>query len=354
MFIRQLSLKNFRNYHDLTLEFEKGINVFTGQNGQGKTNLLEAISLLSVGRSFRTARDADMICFGKDSANVFAHTNSEKGEYRIELKLGDTVKKAVKINSMPIERLQDLFGVCNVVVFSPDDLKLIKDGPKERRLFTDREISQIKPRYYRILSEYYKVLNQRNLLLKQEDEPILLDIYTEQLAKTGFEIYKMRQEFCEKIAYTAKQIHNKISSGAEDLRIEYEANIQVSSTEEFYVVLKEAIEHDKIRKYSTRGIHKDDIAVFINDMDVRHFGSQGQKRSAAISLKLSEIQIIYEDTGEYPIVLLDDIFSELDSGRQEMLLEHVEHTQVFLTTAEPFAYQGNVYCVTSGKIQIIK
>ena len=173
MKIHQLILKNFRNYEQLELLFKEGANVFVGQNGQGKTNVLEAISLLSVGRSFRTARDLDMVQFGHDDARVSAVVQNLHGQYTIDMKLGKSIKKAVKINSVPIEKLQDLFGVLNIVVFSPDDLKLVKDGPKERRLFLDREISQLKPRYYRILSEYYRVLNQRNTLLKQEVDEVL-------------------------------------------------------------------------------------------------------------------------------------------------------------------------------------
>ena len=341
MKIHQLILKNFRNYEQLELLLKEGANVFVGQNGQGKTNVLEAISLLSVGRSFRTARDLDMVQFGHDDARVSAVVQNLHGQYTIDMKLGKSIKKAVKINSVPIEKLQDLFGVLNIVVFSPDDLKLVKDGPKERRLFLDREISQLKPRYYRILSEYYKVLNQRNTLLKQEVDEVLLEIYTQQIAKSGFQIHKMREEFIEHIREFAQEIHSKISSKKEVLEIEYEPNVYAISEED-----------DFIRKHSTRGIHKDDVALVINEMDIRHFGSQGQKRSAAISLKLSEIQMIYEDTGEYPIVLLDDIFSELDRSRQQMLLDYVTNTQVFVTTAEKFLDDGTIYAVENGRISI--
>ncbi|EFE27933.1 DNA replication and repair protein RecF [Filifactor alocis ATCC 35896] len=352
MKIHQLTLKNFRNYEQLELLFKEGANVFVGQNGQGKTNVLEAISLFSVGRSFRTVRDLDMVAFGQDAATVSAIVENLHGRYTIDMKLGKSIKKAVKINSVPIEKLQDLFGVLNIVVFSPDDLKLVKDGPKERRLFLDREISQLKPRYYRILSEYYKVLNQRNTLLKQEVDEVLLEIYTQQIAKSGFQIHKMREEFIEHIREFAQEIHSKISSKKEVLEIEYEPNVYAISEEEYFRYLMDGKEHDFIRKHSTRGIHKDDVALVINEMDIRHFGSQGQKRSAAISLKLSEIQMIYQDTGEYPIVLLDDIFSELDYSRQRMLLDYVTNTQVFVTTAEKFLDNGKIYAVENGKISV--
>lgn len=352
MKIHQLTLKNFRNYEQLELLFKEGANVFVGQNGQGKTNVLEAISLLSVGRSFRTARDLDMVQFGHDDARVSAVVQNLHGQYTIDMKLGKSIKKAVKINSVPIEKLQDLFGVLNIVVFSPDDLKLVKDGPKERRLFLDREISQLKPRYYRILSEYYKVLNQRNTLLKQEVDEVLLEIYTEQIAKSGFQIYRMRAEFIQHLKKFAQEIHSKISSKKEVLEIAYEPNVYATSEEEYFRCLMDGKENDLIRKHSTRGIHKDDMALVINEMDIRHFGSQGQKRSAAISLKLSEIQMIYQDTGEYPIVLLDDIFSELDYSRQRMLLDYVTNTQVFVTTAEKFLDNGKIYAVENGKISV--
>ncbi|MDO4792737.1 MAG: DNA replication/repair protein RecF [Filifactor alocis] len=350
MLLRELRLKDFRNYEELTLSFEKGANIFFGSNGQGKTNLLEAISLLSVGRSFRTTRDADMIAFGREDANVIADTCSDKGEYSIDIKLGKKIKKAVKINSIPIDKLQELFGVINVVVFSPDDLKLIKDGPKERRLFLDREISQIRPRYYRVLSDYYKVLQRRNLLLKEEGPSMMVDIYTEQLAQFGYEVMDMRRTFLEEICTIAKDIHRTISSGKEELNVEYEANVSASTSQEYLDVLRDAKEQDVLKGNTTRGIHRDDIALKIGEMDIRHFGSQGQKRSAAISLKLSEIALMHQLFDEYPIVLLDDIFSELDPSRQKMLLEYVKDTQVFLTTAEPFEFEGRVFRVEEGRI----
>lgn len=350
MLLRELRLKDFRNYKELTLRFDEGANIFFGSNGQGKTNLLEAISLLSVGRSFRTTRDADMIAFCREDANVIADTCSGKGEYSIDIKLGKKIKKAVKINSIPIDKLQDLFGVINVVVFSPDDLKLIKDGPKERRLFLDREISQIRPRYYRVLSDYYKVLQRRNLLLKEEASSMMVDIYTEQLAQFGYEAMKMRKTFVEEIRTIAEEIHRTISSGKEELHVEYEANLFTATVQDYLDALREAKEQDVFKGNTTRGIHRDDIALKIGEMDIRHFGSQGQKRSAAISLKLSEIALMYQLFGEYPIVLLDDIFSELDLSRQRMLLEYVKDTQVFLTTAEPFEFQGRIFHVEEGEV----
>lgn len=350
MLLRELKLKDFRNYEKLSLCFDKGANIFFGSNGQGKTNLLEAISLLSVGRSFRTTRDADMIAFGQEDANVIADTYSNKGEYSIDIKLGKKIKKAVKINSMPIDKLQDLFGVINIVVFSPDDLKLIKDGPKERRLFLDREISQIKPRYYRVLSDYYKVLQRRNLLLKEEGSSVMVDIYTEQLAQFGYEVMEMRRMFLEQIRTIAKEIHRTISSRKEELNVEYEANVCADTVQDYLSVLREAMEQDVLKGNTTRGVHRDDIALKIGEMDIRHFGSQGQKRSAAISLKLSEITLMHQLFDEYPIVLLDDIFSELDVQRQKMLLEYVKNTQVFLTTAESFEFEGRVFRVEEGRV----
>lgn len=350
MLLQKLILRNFRNYKDVVLQFHTGANIFFGANGQGKTNVLEAISLLSVARSFRTVRDMDMLYFGEEDCNVSASTRSNRGSYRIDIKLGKKIKKAVKINSVAIEKIQDLFGVINVVVFSPDDLKLIKDGPKERRLFLDREISQIRPKYYRTLSDYYKVLQRRNLLLKETGESMMIDIYTEQLAQFGYEIYCMRDRFLNEISSIAKEIHAKISSYKEELNVEYESNIKAGSWEEYFDILTETLENDYLRGSTTRGIHRDDIALKIGEMDIRHFGSQGQKRSAAISLKLSEIQLIHQLCEEYPIVLLDDIFSELDMQRQKMLLEYVKNTQVFLTTAEPFPFEGKVFEVEEGRI----
>lgn len=335
MKVLKLELNRFRNYKSEEITFDDGVNIFFGNNGEGKTNVLEAIYMLSLGRSFRTNKDKEMIQLDAETAYVRAMVESRGKEYKIEYKINTKLKKAIKINGLPIERISELLGILNVVVFSPEDLSLVKDGPKERRNFVDREISQLRPRYYNQLNSYYKSLAQRNNLLKSKNiDEVLLGVYDEQLSVYGTEIIKYRQEFIHKIGRIARDNHYKISSGKENLSVAYERSIDAEEPSEYLSILGKHKEADLQRGTTSRGIHRDDLDIQINGIDLRSYGSQGQKRSAAISLKLSEIQLIYEMRGEYPIVLLDDIFSELDKTRQVMLLDSIKHAQTFVTTAE--------------------
>lgn len=335
MKVSSLELNNFRNYKQEQINFNNGVNILFGQNGEGKTNIIESIYMLSLGRSFRTNKDKEMINLGEQKSIVRAKIESLGREYTIEYKIDYNSKKSIKINSLPITKLTELLGILNVVIFSPEDLRLVKDGPKERRLFVDRELSQLKPRYYMFLNDYYKNLQNRNNLLKQNNiDKILLDVYDTQLSKNAVEIIKYRQDFIEKISKIAKKNHLKISSNKENLDIFYEKSIDATDIEAYKKILKQNFENDKNRKTTNIGIHRDDLDIKINNIDLRSFGSQGQKRSSAISLKLSEIELIYELRGEYPVVLLDDIFSELDKERQYMLIDSIKNTQTFITTAE--------------------
>ena len=331
----KLELNRFRNYRHETISFDDGVNIFFGNNGEGKTNVLEAVYMLSLGRSFRTSKDKDMINLDSESLYVRALVESFGKEYKIEYKIDSKIKKAIKINGLPIERISELLGIINVVIFSPEDLSLVKEGPKERRNFMDRELSQLRPRYYGLLSDYYKNLSQRNNLLKNKGiDPILLDVYDDQLANYGSQLIKFRQEFVNKISLIADKNHYKISSGKENLTVAYERSIDADNKEDYLDELKSYRDRDIQRGTTSKGIHRDDLKIEINGIDLRTYGSQGQKRSAAISLKLSEIELIHEMKGQYPIVLLDDIFSELDKDRQIMLLDSIRHTQTLVTTAE--------------------
>ena len=337
MLIKSLNLANFRNYENAHIDFEKNLNMIIGKNGQGKTNLIEAIYMLSLGRSFRTNKDKEMVMFETQNAYISSIVESMDREFKIEIKMGKDIKKAIKINSIPIEKLTDLLGIINIVIFSPEDLKLVREGPKERRAFMDRELSQIRPSYYQNLYTYQKTLLQRNNLLKRDKvDKGLLDVYDMQLASYGFKIMEQRKSFIEKIGPIAKKNHHRISSGKENLSVKYNPNINISnkSSNDLEALFKEARNEDLNRRTTTIGPHKDDLSIFINDMEIRSFGSQGQKRSAAISLKLSEIELIYEEKDEYPVVLLDDIFSELDIQRQMMLLDNLKGIQTFVTTTE--------------------
>lgn len=335
MRLKRLILENFRNYEHLELAFPSSFNFIYGQNGQGKTNLLEAISLLALGRSFRTSIDKEMIRFGTETAKVTAEVEHASRSFTIEIRLGTSPRKAIKINGVSIERISDMIGALNLVIFSPEDLKLVGEGPAHRRDFMNREISQMSARYYRALSSYYKYLGQRNKLLKDGvQNKLLFDIYNEKMAEYGYAIMEQRSRFCEEIAKLASDFHRSISSEKERLGVRYKPNVKAQSVEEYRQVLERHLEDDMVRRSSTRGVQKDDIHLTLNDMDLRNYGSQGQKRSAAISLKLSEIDLIRRQTGEVPVVLLDDVFSELDRQRQEMLIASLRHIQCFVTTTE--------------------
>ncbi len=361
MLIKNITLSNFRNYCEAEADFSNKLNLIIGKNGQGKTNLIEAIYMLSLGRSFRTNKDKEMMMFDTINTYISSHICAMNRDYKIEIKLGKDIKKAVKINSIPIEKLTDLLGIINIVIFSPEDLKLVREGPKERRAFMDREISQLRPNYYSLIHKYQKILNQRNNLLKNiKIDENLLDVYDEQLAIVSQKIMAYRKEFINNITPIANANHYKISSGKENLNIEYLPNMISNASEVFdknYIFdrFKKNRIDDIRRRTTTIGTHKDDIGIYLGDMDLRSFGSQGQKRSAAISLKLSEIELIYQEKNEYPVVLLDDIFSELDISRQKMLMDSLSEIQTFVTTTEAIDFNKEVktYLIENAKVNLL-
>lgn len=342
MYLNGLNLINFRNYEALYLEFNPKINLLIGKNGQGKTNIVEAIYLLSFGKSFRTNKDKELIKF--ESENLYIGGNFTKHDRKslIEIGIGKNNKKGIKINKINIEKIYELLGNLNVVIFSPEDLRLVKEGPKERRVFIDKEISQITPKYYNYLTNYNKILFQRNKLLKSSYVDMdLIAVYDESLARYGSYIYILRRDFIKKIASISSKMHKKLTNELEQLTIKYKNQINLTEEdtvdtvyEKFIKKLKEGRQHDIDTRTTRYGIHKDDLLICINDLDVRLYGSQGQQRTASISLKLSEIELINNEVGEYPILLLDDIFSELDETRQKLLVDNLDKVQMFITTAE--------------------
>ena len=342
MHLNNLKIINFRNYEDLYLNFNKKINLFIGKNGQGKTNIIEAIYLLSIGKSFRTNKDKEMIKFNKDSGYVGGSFVKYDNNNLIEISLSKNNKKGVKINKINIEKMSQLLGNLNLVIFSPEDLKLVKEGPKERRNFIDREISQIVPRYYNCITNYNKILFQRNKLLKEvviDDN--LLDVYDESMVNYGSYIYIYRRDFIEKIKNISRETHYKLTDKLEELNIIYKNQLNIdfednleTIKDKFLESLKKNRKNDKITRTTKIGPHKDDLEIYINNLEVRLYGSQGQQRTASISLKLSEIELINKEVGEYPILLLDDIFSELDENRQKLLVNNLKQVQMFITTAE--------------------
>ncbi|RDY25588.1 DNA replication/repair protein RecF [Romboutsia weinsteinii] len=341
MRLRNLQLVNFRNYNNLHLEFNEKVNLLVGKNGQGKTNIVESIYMLSFGKSFRTNKDRELIKFDTENLYVGGNFSKHNTNGLIEVAIGKN-KKGIKVNKIHIQKIQELLGNLNVVIFSPEDLRLVKEGPKERRAFIDKEISQIMPKYYNYLTSYNKILFQKNKLLKSNyiDEA-LLDVYDESLAQYGSYIYILRRDFIKKIANISIELHKKLTNNIEDLSITYKNQINVSDEDTVSTIYTRFLEklvssrkHDIETRTTRYGIHKDDLNIFINDLDVRLYGSQGQQRTASISLKLSEIELINKEVGEYPVLILDDVFSELDETRQRLLVSNLSVVQMFITTAE--------------------
>lgn len=343
MFIKNVLLKDYRNYKDLYIEFNKNVNLIIGKNGQGKTNIVESISLMSIGRSFRTNKDKELIRFGCESLYSSCSFNKRGLDKKIEIAIKKD-KKGIKINGVSLKSVQELLGNLNVVVFSPEDLRLVKDGPKERRTFVDKEISQIMPRYYSLLTNYNKILNQRNKLLKSyKIDYNLLDVYDESIANYASEIYVIRSKFIKKLAEISNKMHRNLTSGLEDLTVKYKNQIKFDEENVDIGWIKNKIleltlenrEHDCQTRTTRIGPHRDDLAIYINGIDVRLYGSQGQQRTASISLKLSEVELIKKEIGDYPVLILDDVFSELDQNRQKMLIEKLDSIQMFVTSADP-------------------
>ncbi|QEK10886.1 DNA replication/repair protein RecF [Crassaminicella thermophila] len=343
MYLESLKLINFRNYNQLQLKFHPKLNVFVGNNAQGKTNILEAIYLTSTGKSFRTNKDRELIKFDKEQAYIKVEGKKRYTDTVVELKLEENKKKQIKVNGVTLSKNTDILNNVYVVVFSPEDLKLIKEGPSERRKFMDDEISQMKPSYFHYLTQYNRVLLQRNNLLKKihhhKKYMDTLDIWNEKIIEIGTRIIIERAKFVTRIAPLSRLIHRKITENKENLEVKYISNIQLNNTfeetlESFRSRLKESLEVDLQRGTTTVGPHRDDLGVFVNGIDIRSFGSQGQQRTCALSLKLAEIELIKGETSEYPILLLDDVMSELDINRQKFLIKALRDVQIFITTTE--------------------
>ncbi len=361
MYLTKIELKNFRNYEEQTVEFHKNVNIITGKNAQGKTNLLESLYIMSLGKSFRTNKDVDMIGFEKDFCRVKSTSIKEERELEIEISIGKEGKTA-KINGLKTTKNIDLLENVYMVVFSPEDLKIVKDEPEKRRKFIDRELCQLKPMYYRNLGRYKKILQQRNSLLKQQDvNEDVIAVWDESLAEYGAKVIQERKRFIEKMNLISKEISKSITNGKEALELSYEANIEFKENYEEqkeYVkqVLSKNLKNDIFRRSTTVGPHKDDLKICVEGIDIRHFGSQGQQRTAALSLKLAEIQLIKEETKIDPILLLDDVLSELDAERQNFLINSLKDVQLFITTTELSEEvknklpEGETYFIENGKV----
>ena len=339
MYVKTIELDHFRNYIHLTMDFHEKVNILLGPNAQGKTNLMEAIYMSSFGKSFRTSRDGELIGFTNDQARIKIGLVKEEEEFMMEINLRQEGKE-IKKQGRKLLKLADMLDHVYVVVFSPEDLRIVKDEPEKRRKFVDRELSLLKPVYYDDITQYKKSLMQRNALLKEKDvKKELLDIWDEALIKWGCRIIRKRREFIKKLSGISSTIHKNITEGKENLEIRYDSDIpwfedEYELFETYHAIMKKNRTKDIFRGTSTRGPHKDDLQVLVNDLDIRHYGSQGQQRTAALSLKLAEIRLIEEEKGESPILLLDDVLSELDSQRQKFLIQTLRDLQIFITATE--------------------
>ena len=316
------------------MNFDEKINIIYGDNAQGKTNILESMYVCATSKSHRGSKDREIIRFDNDESHIKVNVKKNDMNYRIDMHLKKNKPKGIAVNGIPIKRAVELFGILNIVFFSPEDLNIIKNGPSERRRFIDMELSQLDKIYLDCLINYNKVVNQRNSLLKEyafsgrEDIISSLDIWDMQLVKYGNDVIKSREKFVKEINDLVKSIHTKLSGDREQLEIIYEPCVKEQDFESELVRVRD---RDLKFKCTNIGPHKDDMCFLINGMDVRKYGSQGQQRTAALSLKLAEIELVKQIIHDTPVLFLDDVLSELDSRRQNFLLDSIGNIQTMIT-----------------------
>ena len=332
MIIKSLKLKDYRNYEILNIEFDHATNIFYGDNAQGKTNILEGVYLSGTTKSHRGTKDRDLIRFGQDEAHIETVIEKNGVPWQIDMHLKKNSPKGIAINKVPIRRASELFGLTNFVFFSPEDLNIIKNGPAERRRFLDSELCQLDKIYLSDLTTYNKILNQRNKLLKdmvyRPDLKDTLPVWDMQLVETGRKIIRRRKQFVDELNEIVHDIHYRISGEKEDLLLQYEPSIEDIFFED---ELSRVKERDMRQCMTSVGPHRDDLLFSIGEVDIRKFGSQGQQRTSALSLKLSEIELVKRSIHDTPVLLLDDVLSELDSNRQNYLLNSIHDTQTLIT-----------------------
>lgn len=361
MYIKTLELSDFRNYDNLSINFGQDTNILYGDNAQGKTNVLESVYLAATTRSHRGSKDKEIIRFGKEEAHIKMIVMKNEVPVRIDMHLKKNKPKGIAVNGIPLKRASELFGILNVVFFSPEDLNVIKNGPAERRKFIDTELCQLDKIYLHDLISYGKILNQRNRLLKDivyakggHELFDTLDIWDMQMAQYGENIIEKRKCFVEKINHVITETHGSITNGKESLQIRYEPGVKGNT---LYDELKKNRDRDLRMGSTMAGPHRDDIGFYNHDIDIRRYGSQGQQRTAALSLKLSEMDLVKEAIKDVPVLLLDDVLSELDSSRQKQLLDNINGIQTMITCTgldefvENRFHINSVYKVTNGTIE---
>ncbi|MBP3458151.1 MAG: DNA replication/repair protein RecF [Lachnospiraceae bacterium] len=358
MIIKSLELENFRNYDSLHLNFDEGTNILYGDNAQGKTNVLEAIYVSATTKSHKGSKDKEIIHFSKEEAHIRTFLSKGDMDYRVDMHLRKSKSKGIAINGQKLKKAAELLGLLNVVFFSPEDLSIIKNGPSGRRSFVDMELCQLDKYYLYNLNQYNKIINQRNRLLKDfyfnPDLKDTITVWDSQLVSYGKQIIEARIKFVEQLNVIIDQIHKNLSGGKEELRITYEPDV---SCGDFERNLSLNMERDIKLKFTGVGPHRDDFGFMVNDIDIRKYGSQGQQRTAALSLKLAEIELVKQIAKDSPVLLLDDVLSELDSNRQNYLLNSIGNIQTIITCTGLDEFVNNrfeidkVFKVVNGTIE---
>lgn len=357
MIIKSIELINYRNYEKLHIDFDKGVNILYGDNAQGKTNVLESIYLCGTTKSHRGSRDKEIIKFENEEAHIRSLFVKSEIDYQIDMHLRSDKSKGIAINGIKLKKAAELLGIANIILFSPEDLSIIKNGPADRRRFIDTELCQLDKVYLYNLTNYNKIVNQRNNLLKDilihSELRDTLDVWDSQLISLGTKIIDRRNLFINQLNEIIYEIHKNLSGDKEKLTIKYEPNVEIIEYEQ---KIKRNREKDIKYKLTSVGPHRDDFTFYINDVDTKKFGSQGQQRTAALSLKLSEIKLVKNITNHMPVLLLDDVLSELDSNRQNFLLNSIGDIQTIITCTGLDEFINNrikinkIFKVSEGKV----
>ncbi len=352
MYIENITLKNYRSYKEASFKFSPNLNIIIGKNAQGKTNILEAIFYAIIGKSFRTSKDKEVINWNCQNAFIKAKFKKKYRDVIIEIFFDNNHKKSIKIDGISIKKIGELMENANAVFFSPDELKLVKESPDERRKFINIDISQTNKRYFYLIGRYEKVLANRNKLLKSSKDINVIketiDIWDRALSDLAEKIYIERKKFITELSPYAKLAHKYITNNSEDIEIKYVSSFDEDYSKKMIKALQKNLEKDFKLGFTSVGVHRDDLDIFLNGVEVKNYGSQGQQRTVALSLKLAELEIIKNRMGEYPILLLDDVFSELDQDRRKKLLKFTSKTQTIITCTD---FEDNI---SANKIYIKK
>jgi DNA replication and repair protein RecF len=371
MIVKRLKIKNYRNFKEAEVELNPSLNVFVGDNGHGKTNLMESLYLASIGRTFRPNSENEIINFKENKSFIEINLQKNTRDIKIEIHLEKNKRKQVFINGIKLDKTSEMIGILSNVIFTPDDMKIIKGSPMERRKFVNIDISQIKPKYKYLLSRYKKICTERNIILKKyyekKENKDIINIWNDYLVNIGTEIIMYRNDFINKLKKYATDIYANISGNRENFEMNYLCNVanidnmdKKNVKNQFYRKINSHFNYEVQNKTTMYGPHKDDIIIKINGKQCKYFGSQGQQRSAILAIKLAEIEIIKEEIGEYPILLLDDVLSELDNKRKGFLINYIQDIQTIITTTDDYEinkiaknYKKRKFYIKKGKIGYI-